>query len=78
MTKPSSTNDALFKVNLRSSHWLGSQVDAFCDLNKDPNSGWFETNSSVTKSFSPTLDIKTLYLSDEERTTKAYSPPPSR
>ena len=54
-------------MNLRSSHWLGFQVEPFWDLNKEPNVGWVETVTCsasglfwVWISTSPTLDIQAL------------------
>ena len=35
--------------------------------------GWFDTNSSVTRSFSPILEIKTLYFADADNKHIAYS-----
>ena len=42
-------------------------------MNNEPNVGWLDTNSSVTKSFSPILDMKTLYFADAESIHIAYS-----
>ena len=38
-TGVSVTNFALLSLNLRSSNWLGVQVDWFCDLNSEPRYG---------------------------------------
>ena len=70
---PLVSNTALLIINLRSSHWLGSQVEAFCDLNKDPKYGCCDINSSVNKSDSPILDMNTLYLVDHDAKHIAYS-----
>ena len=63
---------------LRSSHWLGSHVNEFCDLNRDPNVGCVATKSSETKSFSPTLEMKTWYFTEFDKRVTQYSFPASR
>ena len=70
---PLVSNTALLRTNFRSSHWLGSHVDAFCDLNNDPKYGCCDINSSVNKSDSPILDMNTLYLVDQDANAIAYS-----
>ena len=65
-------------MNFKSSHWLGSQVEAFWDLNKDPKVGWFEINVCVRRSFSPILQIYTLYFVEFDAIQTQYSCPPSR
>ena len=49
----------------------------FCDLNNDPRYGWLEMNVSVIKSFSPTLEMNTLYLVELDNKVTQYSLPPS-
>ena len=70
---PLLSNTALLITNFKSSHWLGSHVEAFWDLNNDPRYGCCEINSSVNKSDSPTLDMKTLYFVDHDAKVIAYS-----
>ena len=65
-------------MNFKSSHWLGSQVEAFWDLNKDPKVGWFEINVCVRRSFSPILQMYTLYFVEFDARQTQYSCPPSR
>ena len=67
------TNFALFNLNFKSSYWLGVHVEAFCDLNSDPNVGCLSFSFLVNKSTSPILVIKTLYAGVGAYSIKAYS-----
>ena len=73
-------NFALYALYLRSSNWDAVQVDAFCDLNREPVDGCLliTTFASSGKSFvrissSPTRHIHAWYSWVDAKITKAYS-----
>ena len=69
------TNFALNSLNFKSSNWLASQVDPFCDLNNEPIYGCLLLIEPRIKSSSPTLDVNVKYLLVGDTKTSAYSYP---